>query len=203
MSSLFPLPPESQQPGMLLLSGGAGSRMGAPKHALDHPAGGSWGGHLVRVFGSVFPGAPVLVLGDPLPDHPELPRLDDPREGPAVALRTWAMAAAPPAGRWWVVACDQVRWTPGRLARWAAISEAADPAAARWVMALHGGHLQPLGGWIPEALRPALAASSARSLMALAASLPHLALPREGPEWADVDTPEERDAFENQGPSGI
>ena len=73
--------------GLLLLSGGAGRRMGSPKHALGHPAGGSWGGHLVRVFESVFPGGPILVLGEPLPDRPELQALEDPREGPAMALR--------------------------------------------------------------------------------------------------------------------
>jgi len=58
--------------GLLLLSGGAGQRMGARKHALEHPAGGSWGGHLVRVFETVFPEGPIQVLGEPLPDSPEL-----------------------------------------------------------------------------------------------------------------------------------
>ena len=183
--------------GLLLLSGGAGNRMGTPKHALDHPAGGSWGGHLVRVFAAVFPGAPILVLGEALPDHPDLPRSDDPREGPAVALRTWAMAAVPEVDRWWVVACDQVRWTPARLSNWARICEREDPSGTHWVMAHHAGYLQPLGGWLPATLRPALAASLARSLMALAESLPHLAVPREGPEWRDVDTPAERAEFED------
>ena len=190
------------KPGLLLLSGGRGNRMGAPKHALDHPAGGSWGGHLVRIFESVFPGAPIMVLGDPLPDRPGLPSRNDPREGPAVALRMWAAAEAPEVDRWWVVACDQVRWTSDRLAEWARICEIEDPDATRWIMALHGGHLQSLGGWLPSALRPALAASTARSLMALAASLPHAAVPREGEEWVDVDTPEERNVFENKGSSG-
>lgn len=178
--------------GLLLLSGGSGRRMGTPKHALDHPAGGSWGGHLVRVFEAVFPSGLIQVLGEPLPDRPDLTRLDDPREGPAMALRAWALAEAPQVDRWWVVACDQVRWTPERLAEWAEICEAEDPAAAHWVLALHGGHLQPLGGWLPDSLRPSLAASGAHSLLGLAASLPHLALAREGSEWADVDTPEDR-----------
>ena len=181
--------------GLLLLSGGVGRRMGAPKHALAHPGGGSWGGHLVKVFTAVFPSGPVVILGDPLPDHPALPRLDDPREGPAVALRVWASAEAPVVDRWWVVACDQVRWTAEFLSTWAAACETEDPSASRWVMALHDGHLQPLGGWLPASLRPSLAASTARSLMALATSLPHLAIPREGLEWLDVDTPEDLRKF--------
>jgi len=182
--------------GLLLLSGGAGSRMGTPKHALDHPAGGSWGGHLVRVFEAVFPGAPIQVLGEPLPDRPDLPRLDDPREGPAVALRIWAQAEAPEVDRWWIVACDQVRWTPERLAAWAADAEREDPGATRWIMTVHGGHLQTMGGWMPQALRPTLAGSTLRSMKALAAGLPHLILPGDGIEWTDVDTPEERRDFE-------
>lgn len=181
--------------GLLLLSGGAGSRLGAPKHALAHPGGGSWGGHLVRVFEAVFPGGPIQVLGEALPERPELPRSDDPREGPAVALRSWAAGRAPEVDRWWVVGCDQVRWTRDRLAAWAATCAAADPGSVRWVLARHDGRLQPLGGWLPHALRPALAASTERSLMALAESLPHLVLPREGSEWLDVDTPEERLRF--------
>ncbi len=186
--------------GLLLLSGGSGTRMGAPKHALAHPGGGSWGGHLVRVFATVFPGGPVQVLGDPLPDHPDLPCLEDPREGPAVALRTWARQGVPAVDRWWVVACDQVRWTPERLAEWARIAEAADPDAAHWVIALHGSHLQPLGGWLPDGFRALLAASAERSLYALATRLPHLALPSDGAEWIDVDTPEDRQAWERESP---
>jgi molybdopterin-guanine dinucleotide biosynthesis protein A len=185
--------------GLLLLSGGSGTRMGAPKHALAHPGGGSWGGHLVQVFASVFPGGPVQVLGEPLPDHPELPCQEDPREGPAVALRTWARQEGPEVERWWVVACDQVRWTPPRLRAWADLGEAADPGASHWVMALHDGHLQPLGGWLPDGFRSRLAASTERSLHALATRLPHLAIPSEGAEWVDVDTPEDRQAWEREG----
>lgn len=185
--------------GLLLLSGGSGTRMGAPKHALEHPGGGSWGGHLVRAFETVFPGAPIQVLGEPLPDRPDLPSMDDPREGPAVALRTWATAQAQAVEVWWVVACDQVRWTPERLAAWAATRTLADPSAAHWVLAHHDGHLQPLGGWLPASLRPALGASAATSLRALAKSLPHLAVPQEGVEWEDVDTPEARSRFEEKG----
>lgn len=184
------------KPGLVLLSGGSGRRMGAAKHALPHPSGGSWGGHLVHVFESAFPASPIQVVGEPLPDLPHLPRLEDPREGPAVALRAWASCDVPEADWWWAVACDQVRWTPARLAAWARRCEQEDPAAARWVLALHLGHLQPLGGWIPAGLRPALATSTARSLLALAVSLPHLTLPVDGPEWCDIDTPGERAAFE-------
>lgn len=186
--------------GLLLLSGGGGTRMGAPKHALEHPLGGSWGGHLVRVFAAVYPEGPVQVLGDPLPDHPDLPRIEDPREGPAVALRTWAGQEAPTVDRWWIVACDQVRWTPPRLREWARISEVSDPAATHWVMALHDGHLQPLGGWLPDAFRARIAVSTERSLYALATRLPHLALPSDGAEWLDVDTPEDRQAWERERP---
>ena len=182
--------------GLLLLTGGAGNRMGGPKHALEHPAGGTWGGHLARVFESVFPGSPIRVLGDPLPDRPDLPCMDDPRQGPAVALRAWAASEMPELDRWWIVASDQVRWTSERLAAWAGACAVADPAAGHWVMALQGGHLQPLGGWLPGALRPALARSAGTSLVGLAHALPHLALPREGPEWLDVDTPEDLRTFQ-------
>jgi len=184
--------------GLLLLSGGSGRRMGAPKHALAHPSGGSWGGHLVRVFEAVFPGAPIQVLGEALPDRPDLPHIDDPREGPAVALRLWAATEAPAADFWWIAACDQVRWTADRFKEWTARCEFVDPAHAHWVMARSDGHLQPLGGWLSASLRPALAASPGRSLMAMATALPHLALPSEGEEWMDVDTPGERSQFEEE-----
>lgn len=184
--------------GMLLLSGGRGTRMGSPKHALDHPAGGSWGGHLVRAFRAVFPKGAVQVLGETLPDEPDLPPLEDPRLGPAKALRTWAQAEvlAPPPERWWIVACDQVRWTPASLRTWAALCQRAEPANARWVIAEHDGHLQPLGGWFPNRLRPQLAAIEANSLLGLVEALPHLVLPQLGDEWCDVDTPEERRRFQ-------
>nr|WP_306672379.1 NTP transferase domain-containing protein [Geothrix fuzhouensis] len=182
----------------MLLSGGQSRRMGEAKHALAHPAGGSWGGRLVQVFGTVFPGAPVQVLGDPLPDHPELTVVEDSRQGPARALQTWAAQEAPAVLRWWVVACDQVRWTPVSLEAWARRAQVADPQALRWVVAQHAGHLQPLGGWLPSILRPQVAASAPCSLTALAEALPHLLLPCDGPEWRDVDTPEERRAFEDE-----
>ena len=58
---------------------------------------------------------------------------------------------------------------------------------------------QPLGGWLPHALRPAMAAATARSLIGLALALPHLALPHAGAEWSDIDTPAERRAWEEGG----
>jgi molybdopterin-guanine dinucleotide biosynthesis protein A len=183
--------------GLLLLSGGQGTRMGSPKHALEHPAGGTWGGHLVGAFRAVFPQGGVQVLGEALPDEPSLPRLDDPRLGPAKALQAWAQAEAlePPPERWWIVACDQVRWTPVSLRSWAVLCQQADPANERWVIAEHDGHLQPLGGWFPNLLRPQLAAVDAKSLLGLVAALPHLVLPQLGEEWCDVDTPEEARRF--------
>ncbi len=189
-------PGAQTETGLLLLTGGRGSRMGVPKHLLDHPAGGTWGGHLVRVFASVCPKGPICVLGEPLPDWPTLPRLDDPRQGPAVALRTWSGLSAPAAQRWWVVACDQVRWTPTRLGIWLARAAAVDPDASHWVLARHQGHLQPLGSLLPAAFRPRLADMASQSLLALVEPLPHLILDLEGNEWLDVDTPEARKAFE-------
>jgi molybdopterin-guanine dinucleotide biosynthesis protein A len=186
--------------GILLLSGGSGRRMGAPKHGLEHPAGSSWGAHLIRTFDAVFPEGTRLVLGDPLPDYPNLDRLDDPRLGPAIALRTWAQArlagAVPGADRWWIVACDQVRWTPERLRAWTATCQQEDPGGGRWVIAAQGKRLQPLGGWFPQALCPQLAACEATALTRMVEALPHLILPEAGEEWRDVDTPEERQDFE-------
>lgn len=182
--------------GLLLLSGGRGARLGRTKHDAPHPDGGSWGGHLVRVFQAVCPEGPVCVLGDPLPDWPALPRLEDPREGPAVALRHWCLVPAPPAARWWVVACDQVRWTPATLRAWLARTEAADPGAAQWVLGSRDGRLQPLGGVMAHALREDLAGTTATSLHQAARGVPHLILDVEGEEWSDVDTPEERRRFE-------
>jgi molybdopterin-guanine dinucleotide biosynthesis protein A len=94
------------------------------------------------------------------------------------------------------VACDQARWTPVRLAAWFRRVEKADPAAEHWVLAAHEGRLQPLGGFLAASLRPVLAAAAERSLTALARAIPHLVLPVDGPEWLDLDTPQERRAFE-------
>ena len=188
--------------GILLLSGGRSQRMGSPKQALAHPSGGSWGAHLIWTFTTVFPRGASCILGDALPDLPHLPRLEDPRRGPAAALGAWALARAaeqvPSADRWWVVGCDQVRWTPERLDAWASASERADPAGAHWVIAEYEQHLQPLGGWLPEVLCPNLAISQGGSLIELLKTLPHLVLPGVGEEWRDVDTPEERQQFEEE-----
>lgn len=190
--------------GILLLSGGSGRRMGTPKHALEHPTGGSWAAHLIRTFIAAFPDGTRVVLGNPIPEDPGLPRLDDSRLGPAQALKVWARARlaqdTPGADRWWIVGCDQVRWTPNRLRAWTASCEQADPTGSRWVVAEHDHRLQPLGGWFPDNLCPRLAACDTDALMGLLEALPHLVLPGVGEEWRDVDTPEERWRFEADPP---
>ncbi|WP_285570561.1 molybdenum cofactor guanylyltransferase [Geothrix limicola] len=183
---------------MLLLTGGRGSRMGAPKHNLAHPSGASWGRHLIDVFREVFPEGPVQVLGEPLQDLPELPLVEDPREGPAAALRAWALAPSPAADLWWVVGCDQVRWRADALRAWINQAEALDPAHERWILARSEGMLQPLGGWLPAALRPNLAQARGASLRDLVNALPHLILDSGLEGWRDVDTPEEHTAFQDE-----
>jgi molybdopterin-guanine dinucleotide biosynthesis protein A len=149
----------------------------------------------VEVFEASFPGCPVLLLGEPLPDRPDLPAWSDPRQGPAVALRHWAAAPQPAVERWWVVACDQVRWTPRALEAWHRKAASADPASAHWVLANHGGRTQFLGGWLAGSLRPALAALRTASLWSLSEALPCLLLEETGAEWQDVDTPEALSAW--------
>lgn len=181
--------------GLVLLTGGQGARLGGPKHGRPHPRGGSWGGHLVRVFRAVVPEGPVQLVGAPLPDHPDLPRIEDPREGPAVALRAWASAGPPSARRWWVVACDQVQWTASALADWLAEAEAADPEGRAWALVRRENRRQPLGGFAGSALIPHLTASAQRSLHGLLDGLPVLELPGETWAGADLDTPEDLAAF--------
>lgn len=177
--------------GLLLLTGGRGARLGGPKHDRPHPSGGTWGGHLVRVFEAVFPGGPVEILGEPLPDRPGLPRVDDPRLGPAEALKAWAdQGGGAAARRWWVVACDLPRWTEGDLRAWSARALAADPGAEAWVVAEVEGRLQPLGGFLPGSLAPALLPVANKRLMGLWEALPGLKLPEGGRQWGDVDDPE-------------
>ncbi len=176
--------------GLVLLTGGKGERLGGPKHDRPHPAGGSWGGHLVEVFRAVFPEGPVCVLGQALPDHPELKPYPDPGEGPAVALRLWAAREdVPAAARWWIVPCDQVRWTAEDLAAWHAQAVGADPEATRWVMAEQDGHAQPLGGFLGHGLRPSLAAVHASTVRRLAEGVGSLTVPQDCAAWQDVDDP--------------
>ena len=184
--------------GMLLLTGGQGSRLGMPKHDLVHPSGTTWGGHLVAVFQSVFPEGPVQILGEALADRPDLPVIDDPRQSPVVALVHWANSPAPAVDVWWVVACDQVRWQTESLQAWVDLAQVADPVHRHWVLGRSEGILQPLGGLLPHSLRPTLIGSKARSIWALAESIPHCILDNDLPGWRDVDTPEARKDFEGE-----
>lgn len=185
--------------GLLLLTGGLGRRYGAPKHLQPHPAGGSWGGHLAAVFEAVFPGGPVRLLGEGLPDRPDLTPLADPRQGPALALRHWACGAREHPGRWWILACDQIGWTAEALRAWHRAAAAADPGAEHWVLARVCGRIQPLGGFLADALVPALARAQGRSLMALSEALPARILDADGAHWLDVDTREAWETYLNQG----
>lgn len=184
--------------GLVLLTGGRGERLGGPKHDRPHPLGGTWGGYLVSVFRAVVPDGPVQLIGDSLPDIASLPRLDDSREGPAVALCAWAGAKPAPALRWWALACDQPGWNARAFESWLRETEAADPNGESWAIVLRDGHRQPLGGFIGAALLPALARERARSLHGLMDALPGLRLP--GAAWAgqDIDTPEDLTSFEQR-----
>jgi molybdopterin-guanine dinucleotide biosynthesis protein A len=176
---------------MVLLTGGEGRRLGAPKHDRLHPEGGSWAGHLVEVFHRVFPRGPIQAVGNPVPERPELGALEDPRQGPARALAAWAATTPPEASRWWVVACDQVRWIPENLGAWHARAVEADPRGQAWVLANHGGRAQFLGGFLGATLLSSLGASQAGSLWKLVEELPHVYLKAEGSEWLDVDSAED------------
>jgi hypothetical protein len=165
--------------------------MGAPKHSQFHPEGGTWAGYLVRVFEEVFPKGPIRILGKPVSERSELENFEDSRQGPARALAAWAAATPPMVLRWWVLACDQVRWTPLALEAWFAVAVAADPEAQAWVLAQHDTHTQYLGGFLGSTLIPAIAHSSAKSLRGLAEELPTVILPSSGPGWLDIDSPED------------
>lgn len=143
----------------------------------------------MRVFRELCPEAPVRILGAALPDWPELTPLDDPREGPAEALRHWARNPESEAERWWVVACDLPHWSPAALAAWMARACSVDPKAECWVLARVEDRIQFLGGFLPSGLRTRLAAAPGRSLHALMEALPHRILDAEGPEWEDLDEP--------------
>lgn len=186
--------------GLLLLTGGSGRRLGGPKHRLPHPEGGTWGGHLVRVFEEAFPGCPIRILGESLPDRPELAQVEDPRQGPASALIAWAVREREAPVRWWAVPCDQVRWSREALEAWHAAAETADPEGRAWVVAEGEVHRQWLGGFLGGSLLPEVAAREAKSLHALAATLPVTTLAWPGPWWEDLDTPEARQAWEREAP---
>lgn len=186
--------PASTHPtiGLLLLTGGKGSRMGEPKHSIAFPGGGSWSGHLVRVFETAFPGAVVRVLGNPVPERPDLKVVEDPRQGPAVALKAWAEGEDARVDWWWMAACDQMRWTPEALRAWFQRAT----GERTWTMGRHLDHIQSMGSWVPGELLPSLREQDCRSIRALMDKLPHRLLDVDGPEWMDLDTPEERRAWE-------
>lgn len=181
--------------GLVVLTGGQGQRLGGPKHDRPHPAGGTWGGHLVRVFRQVAPEGPVVLLGAPLPDAPACRPVEDPQQGPAVALRMWASSHPEPVHRWWVVACDQVAWTEAALRAWWREAERCDPGGDHWVIGRVAGQVQPLGGFLGGALVPWLAQAEGRAMRDLLNQLP--CIEREGPRASglDIDTPDDWKAW--------
>lgn len=186
--------------GMLLLTGGQGRRLGGSKHDRAHPAGGTWGGHLVRVFREVFPSGPVQILGEPLPDIENLRDMGiavvkDPRQGPAVALSTWAQSEPPLTVRWWVVPCDQVAWTAADLLAWYSLADDADPAGRGWVMVREGDREQPLGGFMGSTLLPSLASFQETRVRDLVARLPRCIVASDAYRGLDVDVPADLEAW--------
>ena len=186
--------------GMLLLTGGQGRRLGGPKHNRPHPSGGTWGGHLVRVFREMFPRGPVQILGEPLPDiedllGTEIAVVSDPHQGPAVALSTWARSEPPPTIRWWVVPCDQVTWTPEDLSAWYSLADDADPKGRGWVMVRENDREQPLGGFIGSLLLPSLASFEESRVRDLVARLPRCIVKSDAYRGLDVDLPADLDAW--------
>lgn len=178
--------------GLLLLTGGQGRRLGGPKHNRPHPAGGTWGGHLVRVFREVCPTGPVQILGEALPDAVGVV-VPDPRLGPAVALCTWArsqpLPSWPEVRRWWVLPCDQVQWTSEDLVSWLAAAETADPLGKAWVMVREEEREQPLGGFLGATLMPVLALLEERRVRDLLRHLPRCVVASEAYRGLDVDLP--------------
>ena len=126
-----------------------------------------------------------------MPDLGDLASLPDAGAGAAAALIHWAGRPSPGAERWWVVACDQVRWTPESLGRWLELAVAHDPEASRWMVARAKGRLQPLGGFLADGLRKPLAGLDCLRMTELVHALPHLALDWDSPVWEDVDTTED------------
>ena len=186
--------------GMLLLTGGQGRRLGGPKHNRPHPSGGTWGGHLVRVFREMFPRGPVQILGEPLPDIEDMMGMEitvvsDPHQGPAVALSTWARSEPPPTIRWWVVPCDQVTWTPEALSAWYSLADDADPKGRGWVMVREDEREQPLGGFMGSLLLPSLASFEESRVRDLVARLPRCIVKSDAYRGLDVDLPADLDAW--------
>jgi molybdopterin-guanine dinucleotide biosynthesis protein A len=181
--------------GLVLLTGGASRRFGAPKHLQRHPDGGSWAGHLVRVFREALGAGPVRILGPGAPDYPECPALPDEGAGPARALAAWASGEGEHCARWWIAPCDQVGWTLPRLAAWHRAACAADPAGVAWVAAVQGGCAQPLGGFLGGSLLPLLGAADEVRMRFLWEQLPHTGIPWEGDAFADVDDTEAWEAW--------
>lgn len=185
--------------GLVLLTGGLGRRLGGPKHDRPHPAGGTWGGHLVRVFQAVCPHGPVHIVGEPLPDADGL-AFWDPRQGPAVALSTWARTREQDSElhvrRWWVLPCDQVQWNPEDLAAWLEAAEAEDPNGEAWVMVQEQGRPQPLGGFIGFGIIPLLAPLEERRVRDLLCHVPCSVLTCEAYRGLDVDLPADMNAWE-------
>ncbi len=177
--------------GLLLLTGGEGRRLGGPKHDRPHPAGGTWGGHLVGVFRDVCPQGPVTILGAALSDFPDLNSINDPRLGPAVALTRWAACEAFPVRRWWILPCDQVDWDSDSFRAWLEAAELADPEGLAWCYAREEDRPQPLGGFLGADLRPALAVLTNTRVRDLTAELPHREMPASRYQGRDVDTLEE------------
>lgn len=173
----------------MLLTGGAGQRYGGPKHLQPHPAGGSWASHLVGLFERVLGPGPMRILGDSMPDRPELVPIEDPREGPARALARWAGNEQDTARRWWVVGCDQVVWEEASLRAWHTAACAEDPDGEAWVLAILHGEIQPLGGFLGHRLLPAAAASAERRLLALARTLSRRELAWDAAPFQDMDDP--------------
>ncbi len=55
--------------GVLILSGGVSSRQGSPKALLPHPAGGTFIGHLSRVYTADMDSVPVIVMNSKILDE--------------------------------------------------------------------------------------------------------------------------------------
>jgi hypothetical protein len=140
----------------------------------------------------------MRLLGAPLEDHPDCPTLKDSGQGPAAALVAWAEETTDAPLRWWVVACDQVRWTAAALEAWHKTVELSDPEAKHWVLALEGARAQYLGGFLPSALVPGLAGQKANEMKTLVAKVPFQLIPWPNAGWQDLDTPEDQERWIQQ-----